>query len=56
VYQAVTDQCFRPEDECVAACIKLAERGWLEQRRTDANCDLMFRWSQQAEAAMRSTG
>lgn len=43
---------FVPEDHHFADCVRLAQRGWLEQRWVNATSDLSFFWTTRAETTL----
>jgi hypothetical protein len=43
---------IRPADELWPEAHHLAERGWLQRRFNQANDEMVFRWTEQAELAI----
>jgi hypothetical protein len=46
------DKAFVPAPDLFPECDRLVEAGWLERRIVDANGDIAFRWTRQAELAL----
>jgi hypothetical protein len=43
---------LRPSDDLWPEAHRMAERGWLQRRFNQQNGEIVFRWTQEAEAAL----